>query len=403
MTPPTRATMADRIVAIETIRPQGHPNLIFVRVRTDEGLVGTGDTFYGASSVEAFVHDFLVPRLLGADPAHIVGHWEGAGPRSIARWGGLGAELRALSAMDVALWDIKGQALDVPIYQLLGGLAHASVKTYNTCAGSGYGRGTRHDADPQDQWDDLWAQTHAPGDLAESLLAEGITAMKIWPFDAIAKANGGRSISVKELEEAVRPIREIRSAVGREIDIMIEGHGYWDLATAKKIAAATEEFELAWLEDLVLGSDIDAVAELSAWTSTPVIASEMLVTRAQYRQLMEKQAADLVMVDPTWVGGITETRKIVDLADCFGRSVAMHDCTGPFTLLAGLHVALASPNAIYQESVRAYLRSWYPDLTDGEIDVVDGRINPPTRPGIGMGLASEVVADRGTMRRVSEL
>ncbi len=393
----------DRVVALETFRLRGHPNLLIVQVRTAAGFVGTGDTFYAPGAVDSFVHEVMAQRLLGSDPSAIAKHWDDTATRQFARWGGFGAELRALSAIDVALWDIRGQALGVPIYQLLGGLAHESLPTYNTCAGPGYGRGPSDGEGPQGQWDDLWAQRNAPGDLARSLLAEGISAMKIWPFDDIAKANGGRSISETEMRTAIEPIEAIRDAVGLEIDIMIEGHGLWDLATAKKIAAATEPYRLAWLEDLVIGSDIEAVGELTASTTTPVIASEMIGTRGQYRQLLENRAADLVMVDPTWVGGITETRKIVDLAESFDRSVAMHDCTGPFTLLAGLHVGLASRNVIYQESVRAYLRTWYADLTDGSIKVIDGRILPPVRSGIGLGLSETVANDPNTISRKSAI
>lgn len=379
----------DRVVAIETVLLGDHPNLVVVRVTTAGGLVGTGDTFYGPGAVASYVHDVIAPRLLGQDATTIERHWDSLATKGFARWGGVGAELRALSAIDVALWDIAGQAMGVPVHRLLGGLAHDRMPTYNTCGGPSYGRSGQVGGtdDPTGPLDDLWAQRHAPADLARSLLDEGITAMKIWPFDPIAKANGGRRISAAELAEGLAPIAAIRDAVGSDIDVMIEGHGYWDLATAKKIAAALEPYEPAWLEDMVLGDDLESIAELAASTPIPVIASEMIVTRSQYRRLLEQRASDLVMIDPTWVGGITETRKITVLAEAYGRSVAMHDCTGPFTLMAGLHVALSAPNAIYQESVRAYLRTWYTDLTEGDLTVVDGHFLPPTAPGIGLSLA----------------
>ncbi len=139
--------------------------------------------------------------------------------------------------------------------------------------------------------------------------------MKIWPFDRFALAGDGRSIGMADLETGLEPFRRIREAVGDRIEIMLEGHGYWDITTAKKIAAAVEEYRPAWLEDMVLAHDVDAIAELKASTSSPVIASEMLITRYQYRQLLERRAADIVMVDPTWAGGITESRKIVTLAE----------------------------------------------------------------------------------------
>lgn len=398
---PARPRIDDRIVEFETIRLGGHPNLLFVRVRTASGVVGAGDTFYAAGAVESYIHDNLAPELLGADPSAVEKHWNRHVTNGFARWGGFGAELRALSAIDIALWDIHGQELGVPLHRLLGGLTRDRIRTYNTCAGPGYGRGLQPSGADIDPLDDLWAQRNAPADLAQSLLAEGISAMKIWPFDEIAKMRGGRTISAAELEQALQPIIAIREAVGLDMDIMLEGHGLWDVATAVKIAAALEPYKLTWLEDLVNGADIDAVAELSASTNTPVIASEMIVTRQQYRQLLQRNAADSIMIDPSWVGGITETRKLTILAESFGRSVSMHDCTGPFTLMAGVHVALSAPNAIFQESVRAYLRTWYAELTDGTIDVVDGHILAPDTPGIGLALASDVLERPDCIRRVT--
>ncbi|MBM3721257.1 MAG: mandelate racemase/muconate lactonizing enzyme family protein, partial [Actinobacteria bacterium] len=147
---------------------------------------------------------------------------------------------------------------------------------------------------------------------------------------------------------------------------------------------------VAWLEDFVLAHDVDAIAELKKSTTTPIIASEMLISKYQYRQLMERRAADIIMIDPTWVGGITESRKVTALAESFGLPVAMHDCTGPFTLLAGLHLSLSSPNAIYQESVRAYIRTWYSELVPNSVEIVEGHILPLSAPGIGSYLLPEV-------------
>jgi L-alanine-DL-glutamate epimerase-like enolase superfamily enzyme len=184
--------------------------------------------------------------------------------------------------------------------------------------------------------------------------------------------------------------------VGDKIDIMIEGHGYWDLPTAKKIAHALEEYEPAWIEDMLLGHDIGAIRELKDSTGIPVLASEFLMTRHQYRPLLEQGAADIVMIDPTWAGGITESRKISTMADAYGLPVAMHDCTGPFTLLAGVHLAVSAPNTVYQETVRAYIRTWYRDLIPDVINISDGRITPPDGPGIGAALLPSVFEQADT-------
>jgi L-alanine-DL-glutamate epimerase-like enolase superfamily enzyme len=381
-----------KITALETIHVQAVPFLIFVRVHTDEGLIGTSDTYYTTDAIRGAVHEWAAPLLLGHDPLQMERHWNRLYAQSAARWAGTGVEMRSISAIDAALWDILGQSLGVPIHQLLGGLAHDRMPTYNTCGGPAYGRGNFNRlGDGKGPLEDLWAQYHEPEVLAQELLDEGIRAMKIWPFDLIARRGTGRHITPDEMREGLEPFRRIRDAVGDSIEIMFEGHGYWDITTAKKIARASEEYRPAWLEDLVLAHDIDQLVELKASTSTPILASELLVTRYQYRPLMEKRAADVVMIDPTWAGGITESRKIITMAESFGLPVALHDCTGPFTLLAGVHLAFSAPNAIYQEHVRAYIRTWYQELVPSSVTVQDGHILPPTAPGIGMALLPEVL------------
>ncbi len=251
--------------------------------------------------IRAFVHQTAAPVLLGADPFEVERIWNELYHHHFARWGGFGMEFRALAALDVALWDIRGQALGAPVYQLLGGLAQPSIPTYNTCSGPMYGaKGFNRMGEGDAPLDDLWAQFNAPERLATSLLDEGIRAMKIWPFDRFALEHGSHHISAADLEEGLEPFRRIRAEVGDDIEIMLEGHGYWDLATATRIANAVEEYRPAWLEDLVLGHDIEQIAQLRASTTTPVIASEMITTKQQYRALMERRAADIIMVDPTW-------------------------------------------------------------------------------------------------------
>ena len=129
--------------------------------------------------------------------------------------------------------------------------------------------------------------------------------------------------------------------------------------------------------------DIAALAELQRSTTIPILASEYLTTRYEYKPVLENRAADIIMIDPTWAGGITESKKIATMAEAYKRPVAMHDCTGPFTLYAGIHLAINATNAIYQESVRAYLGFTYPDFVTDVIKVVDGHIPAPTAPGLG--------------------
>jgi L-alanine-DL-glutamate epimerase-like enolase superfamily enzyme len=249
-----------------------------------------------------------------------------------------------------------------------------------------------------------------PDELALELLEEGITGMKIWPFDFVThtpgawedwrsfqgafdpnlRGYGGQRISDEDLNRGLEPFRKIRSAVGDKMDIMAEGHGFWSLPAAKKIAHALEEIEPFWLEDLMRADDIGALAELQRSTTIPVLASEYLTTRYEYKPLLEQRAVDMIMIDPTWAGGITESKKIATMAEAWKRPVAMHDCTGPFTLYAGVHLAINATNAIYQETLRSYLRLTYPELVTEVVPVENGYIPAPTAPGIGTTLLPEV-------------
>jgi galactonate dehydratase len=409
-----------KITKLETIHLADYPYILFVAVHTDAGIVGYSDTFYMTDAVRGYIHQFAAPMLLGRDPLAIELHWRRL-YEVIAHIAGKGAEIRALSAIDAALWDIFGQATGQPVWQLLGGAARDRIKTYNTCGGPTYGRsrgstsyGT--DGPPHAQYEDLIGFMTDAGALAQELLDEGISGMKIWPFDYVAHSPGGwdnwrtfkgvfdpqlaniggHAISNSDLKQCLEPFRKIRAAVGDKMEIMVEGHGLWSLPAAIKIAHALEEFAPFWLEDLMRADDIDALAQLRASTRTPLLVSEFLTTRYEYKAVLEKQAADIIMIDPTWAGGITESKKIATMAETFKRPVALHDCTGPFTLMAGIHLAINATNAVYQETVRAYLRITYPDMVTDGITVIDGHILAPTNPGIGTTLLPDIRTRAGT-------
>jgi galactonate dehydratase len=390
-----------KLTRIETIHlgPDSvMPALLLVRLHTDEGLIGEGETYYTPEATRAFIHELAAPLLLGQDPLAIERHWRTL-YEMCARFGAKGNEMRAISALDVALWDILGQAAGLPIYQVLGGASHDRIKTYNTCAGPLYGRTLRAGfgiTDAAGVLDDLRAFQTSADELARELLSDGITAMKIWPFDGFAQQKGGLAIEYRDLEAGLEPVRKIRDAVGRDMDIMIEGHGFWSLPAAVQIARALEEFQPAWVEDLIRADDPTALAALCRETSIPVLASEYLMTRWEYRQVLDLRGADILMIDPVWCGGITEARKIASMADTYAVPVTMHDCTGPHSLYAGLHLAINAPNALYQETVRAYLRTFYTDLVTDLPEIVDGHILAPTAPGLGTRLQPDVDSRPGT-------
>ncbi len=415
-----------KITKLETIYLPDYPSILFVAVHTDAGLVGYSDTCYMPDAVAGYIHQFAAPMLVGHDPLNIELHWRRL-YEVIAHTVGKGAELRGLSAIDVCLWDILGQAVGMPVWQVLGGAVRDRIRTYNTCGGPNYGRAARGSvgygtADARGRYEDLVGFMERPGELAQELLAEGFTGMKLWPFDYVAhnpgagwdswrtfrgmfepnlRSLGGHDITAADLDRGMRPFREIRDAVGDKMEVMVEGHGLWSLPAALKIARALEEVRPAWLEDLMRADSVQELAELRRGTTCPILASEYLATRYEYRQLLEAQAADIVMIDPTWAGGITECKKVCAMAEAYKRPVAMHDCTGPFTLYAGIHLAINATNAVYQESVRAYMRVNYPDLVTELPTIEAGHILAPIRPGIGTTLLPDVRTREGAVVRVS--
>jgi L-alanine-DL-glutamate epimerase-like enolase superfamily enzyme len=381
-----------RLTRIETIHLAEHATLLFVRLHTDEGLIGHGETKYAPEALHGFIHQYAAPLLLGKNPLQIDRHWRTL-YENTARCGAKGVELRALSALDVALWDLLGQAAGMPVYQLLGGASHDRVPVYNTCAGPVYAR-TLDRAVGIGQagvYEDLDAFMTRADELAEDLLAEGIRGMKIWPFDPYAASTRGQRIGLDDLDRGLEPFRRIRRAVGDRMEIMLEGHGLWSLPAATRIAQAVEEFSPLWVEDLMRPESLTALAELRGRTRLPLLVSEMLMTRYEYVPALAQGVADIVMVDPAWSGGISEARKVAQLAEAHNRPVTFHDCAGPINLFAGLHLAFNAPNTIYQETVRAFIRTFYPELVTTNVEIENGYALPPAGSGLGTALLPDVL------------
>lgn len=396
-----------KITAIETVRVQEHPNICWVRVGTDEGLWGLGETYFGARAVESYIHETAAPLLLGDSPLAIERH-----SKSLAGYlgfGSAGAETRGNSAIDIALWDLFGRVVGQPIAQLLGGFTRPQIRTYNTCAGTAYMQsGTQRTANYGSgsgaaAYADLDAFLTRADDLAEELLAEGITAMKIWPFDTAAEETGGQSISATQLRTALIPFEKIRARVGDRMDIMVEFHSMWQLTPAIAIARALEPFATYWHEDPIR---MDSLGELKRYADAsvaPLCASETLAGRGRFRDLLETKAAGVVMLDLSWCGGISEARKIAAMAETWHLPVAPHDCTGPVVLAASTHLSLSAPNALIQESVRAFYRTWYRDLVTAVPEIKNGMIAVPPGPGLGLDLHPDLDRRFTVERRQSRL
>lgn len=388
-----------KIVELRTLALGEFPNLLWVEIVTDEGIRGLGETFFGPEAVAAYLHESAAPYLLGRDPLQLERHWlELYG--YYLRFGGLGAETRGASAVDFALWDIFGKATGQPLYQLLGGRTRETVRAYNTCGGYGYARKPIHGGIDNADWsntgtrtgpyEDLDAFLHRADELAVSLLEEGFTAMKIWPFDSLAVPTDGQSISAAELERGCEPFRKIREAVGMRIEVALELHCRWGLTAAKQIAQAVEEYRPLWFEDPIRVDSVESLVEFARSTRVPTSVSELVATKWGFRELLERHCFGYVMLDPCWLGGITEARKIAAMADAYRLPLTLHDCLGPVLLTAGVHFGVSQPNAAWQEVVRAFTSSWYRELVTELPRLERGELWPTEGPGIGTELQPDV-------------
>ena len=400
-----------RIAAIETVRIEEHANLLWLLVHTDDGVSGLGETFFLPETVEAYVHEHLAPRVLGEDPLDV-----NRLVRSLDHYLGFrstGVETRGNSAFDIALWDLFGKVTGQPLAQLLGGFSRREIRTYNTCAGTGYMKkgvgqtsanyeledpGAPRDGRSRPEYDDLNAFMHRADELAESLLEEGVSAMKIWPFDLAAERSGGVRIDKADLKAALEPFEKIRRAVGDRMDIMVEFHSMWQLLPAIEIARALEPYAVYWHEDPIRMDSLESLARYADATHVPLCASETLATRWGFKDLLRTGAAGVLNLDVSWCGGLGEARAIAAMAEAWHLPIAPHDCTGPVALTAATHLSLHAPNALFQESVRAFHRTWYGDIVTALPPIENGHVTVPPGAGLGTALHDDLDA-RFTVRR----
>jgi L-alanine-DL-glutamate epimerase-like enolase superfamily enzyme len=397
------------ISRIETLRNPEYPRIIWVRITSSDGLTGIGETSFEPATVETWVHEHAAPYLLGKDATTLDIHWQHLNP-----FGGhiraRSSDMSGVSAVDMALWDLAARRLKVPLYELLGGLSRDRIRVYNTCAGYSYGvkRGDTAnfgnvDYRPEQPYEDQHAFMTDAGALADDLLSEGFTAMKIWPFDQFVDKSNGQFISKSDVEEGTEPFRKIRAKVGSRVDVMVEMHCLWNLPSAVRIAREVEPTEPFWFEDPVPMDNIETLAEFRKSTRIATTASETVATRWAFREMFEKQAMTICMFDISWVGGISEAKRISTMAEAYRMPVAPHDCVGPVTLAFSVQLSLNAPNALIQETVRAYNATWYLDIVDKLPRIEGGFAYPAAEPGIAMNLSDKFLKDKATTSKVSEL
>ena len=197
-------------------------------------------------------------------------------------------------------------------------------------------------------------------------------------------------------------MEQVRERVGDKIEILLDGHGFFQLPAALRIAEAMRDLRPLWLEDVMRVDNADTLADFRDKARLPIAVSEMLTSREDYRLVLERGAADYCMIDPTWVGGISETRRLAEMAQTYNVPATMHDCTGPLTLFSGLYVATPVPNVVFQETVRAHIRTFYSLLIDTNVVIENGHALPPTGPGLGTRLLPSLFDPKCERYRISK-
>ena len=368
-----------RVIGVEVIWPSGigPAPFFFVQVHTDEGLVGLGQAPDPRRTMPV-VLEWAERFLVGRDPLERERFWRDAFEHA-SYHGYAGAEMRAISALDIALWDIAGQAAGLPLYQLLGGKVRERIPIYNTC--SNY----------RDRSDRAMVREQ-PLRLVEELLERGITALKYSPLDALADRTRGQYVDERALAETLAPIREIYRAYGDTVAVGIEGHGKWNLTAASQIARHFEEgeYNILWLEDLMRPEQPELLGRLRSRTKLLLGGSELLFTRWQFLPLLQAGGTDVVIADVSWCGGVSELTRLASLADTFKLPIAPHDHTGPVAFVATAHVMAAVPNTHLMETTRVFYETYYPELVEPAPVIRGGYVELPEGPGLGTRLRPEV-------------
>jgi galactonate dehydratase len=346
-----------RITRLETLFVQ--PRWVFLKVSTDEGLVGWGEPVVeGWSRTTAMAVEEMGRYLIGQDPRRIEHHWQAVYRGGFYRGGPI--LVSALSGIEQALWDILGKSLGVPVHQLLGGAVRDRLRVYAHVGGS-----------------DLQSYAQSGRDA----LGRGFTAVKTGLFGAVRFVESPRFV-----DEAVARMAALREAVGDAVDIGIDFHGRVQPAMAIQLCRALEPYRPMFIEEPCLPENVDAMVAIARSTSVPIATGERLFTKWGFREVLEKGAACILQPDLSHAGGILETRKIAAMAETYYAAIAPHCPLGPISLAAGLQLDACTPNFLCQEQVclgEGYLKQPFV-VRDGHVDV-------PTKPGLGIEVDEEAV------------
>ncbi|MBK7928350.1 MAG: mandelate racemase/muconate lactonizing enzyme family protein [Bryobacterales bacterium] len=378
-----RAAAPMKITKIEFIRFRRDlrirdvsPNWFWVRLHTDAGITGLGESYPGTEAHLGALKE-IAPYVIGKDPTRIERLWQDIYYRTSYQPVG-GAENRVLTALNIAQWDILGKTAGLPLYKLLGGKAQERLMVYNTMNGWTINGMREHDE---------------PEKITEFLLARGIRAIKLYPYDrgpvnAFAR-HGGTFITPSELKQSLEPIQRIRKAAGDEMNIALDLSSKWNLPCSMQIARTLEPYGILYFEDPMLPDNLEAYASLARETSIPICISERLTTRFRFREMFEARAVDVCMYDVTWCGGISEAKKISDLADTYKIPTSPHTGGGPLLWFSSIHTATTLTNFYIMESVYHLYNDLFPHFIQNVPVPKDGYVTAPEGPGLGVELREE--------------
>ncbi len=361
------------------------PHWTWVRIHTSDGLIGIGETYPRNEVEAAAIHSAAKTALLGRDPRDIEHVWTTLYNAFDYQVTG-GAEMRALSAIDLALWDLLGKSLNTPVYRLIGGRSNPRIRLYNTCF--------PHKFDFNKEPEKI---------MRELLDKYNIRAIKIWPFDGAALRNRSRYITPQDIDQALAPVRKLRETFGEGVEILIEFHSHWNVTSAARIAKALEPYKPMWLEDMLLPGDFKAYRQLADSTSLPLTVSERLAGRMAFQQLIDSRAAKFIMFDVCWCGGLSEARKIAAMAEAAQLPFAPHTAGGPLLFYASTHLSTAAPNLWIQESCQRFYEHDWPTMLENPLMPSGGSIGAPDLPGFGMNVKPEIWKHPAAVSRVSTL
>jgi len=361
-----------KITDVRTAMIRAHGVQLHVRIHTDQGLIGHGEATDAAAGGVPLVAGFR-RGLIGQDPLNVDLLWERLRTMGIFAGAQGGQYVTALSGVEIALWDLAGKAVGLPVYQLLGGKMRDRIRMY--CD----------------------SQTNLPEnpgakEKLQQIKDLGFTAIKTDIDDAMDPMRWDRvnwTASNAEIDTMLRKVSFLRESFDKRVDVAVDMHGRYDLGSAKRVAAALEPFKLLFLEEPVPPENIDAMRDVRESTKTPICCGENIFLRHGFREILEKRAADIIMPDIQKCGGLLESRKIADMAHTYYVPVAPHCVVSPIGTMASCHVCAAIPNFLVLEwHWIQRLEVWRSFIKEGEI-IDKGFITVPDRPGLGVEMNEE--------------